>query len=465
MTAPEMFYSLILVILGATIAILISNNRRDALALLLFFFASFGLRWAFVYLNNVLDFFNQKAASDLPMEVLDQPGGIWQAIFGTQTTLGGTKFFIEALINLPGLRLFEESEVMLLITNSFIGAAAGLVTYFYLKRIFDERVATVGLLLNAIYPAAIAFSFFALRDIILYFLIGLNLLSFMWLALKRTSIMLNLFIYLSSFIAVGLLRIAFVPFEAVLPGWLIFVASLRLLNRFRDKNEKMFIAAVLAILLPSLTIGAVLLGYKAVLKQVGYAELVSPDELLVQYAQERYDRGTTAGGTEVAFGGASDELPPSLYHRVGLVGRILVQILGMILIPLPWGLVGITRILAFSDSAFVLFLMTWAWKGNGRIKKWRHDAQPKLTASVTRYPQRTMRIITFALVLAFTLGTIGYGMLVDNSGNAFRMRLTVVPFLIPSASIYVASTYAWAKGKLIILGKRATRLARAAGTA
>src|SRR5581483_4238999 len=172
---------------------------------------------------------------EFSLRMLDQPNGIWaffdNGFFGAFLTL---KFFIQAFVNIPALRLFEESIYVLNLTNGFVGAMSGLLVFFYFRRLFDIRVATIGLLLVSAYPAAVAFSFFALRDIFMYFFTLLNICSITWLYLRRDYAVLNWFLYLFSAFCDIMCRTQLILFLMVIPGWIIMLWGFGQVGKIRN---------------------------------------------------------------------------------------------------------------------------------------------------------------------------------------------------------------------------------------
>jgi hypothetical protein len=454
MSYGEMLYVLALAALGGAFAYLVCPTRRDAVNVAIFFQVSFWFRAGLVILNNNLNFFVQKYASDFSIGLMDQKGGLLAMFAGNNAfsvgNLTSLKFFLEALINLPAVRIFEDSTVMLNFTNAFIGAVTGIVVFAYSRRMFNERIATFGLLIASLYPAALNFSFFALRDIIIYFFLLTNIFSFAWVMLRRDYRLLNWFIYFASFFCCVLLRMTFTPFLAVLPGWFIFRWAWRQAMRESGYTRRIFFAMVTAAMLTVSGGAALLAGYFLVLHQVGITSLVTPDVLLQDYASQRAQRGTTGNEYSPAAGtgAASEYLPIALYNRIPWFARATVQIVGFIELPYPWQWTGVSRILALLDSVFVWIGMFWVWKLNRMLKLAWQRRGPPLPDVLKQYNLPTLHRLSIALMLAFVASWIGFGLLVSDAGNAFRMRVSVEPFLVFGATIYAARALRWLEGKL-----------------
>ncbi|HEX3674044.1 MAG TPA: hypothetical protein VHU87_07195, partial [Rhizomicrobium sp.] len=122
MTSEELFYAIFLGFIGGVMSFLVSPTRRDAVNVAIFFQISYWFRAILVALNHVMNFFVQKYASDFSISLMDQRGGLWSLFSGNNVfsvaNVTAMKFFVESLINLPAVRLFEDSEVMLNYTNA-----------------------------------------------------------------------------------------------------------------------------------------------------------------------------------------------------------------------------------------------------------------------------------------------------------------------------------------------------------
>jgi hypothetical protein len=454
MTFGELLYVLSLAALGGAFSFLASPTRRDAVNVAIFFQVSFWFRALLVILNNNLNFFVQKYASDFSIGLMDQPGGLWALFSGgkifSTANLTAMKFFVEALINLPAVRVFEDTTVMLNFTNSFMGALSGVVVFAYARRLFNERIATFGLLTASLYPAGMNFSFFALRDILIYFFLLTNIFSFAWVILRRDHRVFNWVVYGVTFLCAVLLRVTFTPFLLVVPGWFIFRAVWYGVFSVRALYQRMFLAVIAAFMI--LITGGVGLvaGYVLVLHQVGITQIVTPDVLLEDYASARAQRGTTGSEYSAALGtgAASEYLPIALYNRLPWPARASVQIVGFIELPYPWQLSSVSRILALFDSIFVWTCMWWVWRTHTMFKLAVNKRGPPLPDVLRRYPPDLLRRLSFALTLGFIASWLGFGLLVSDAGNAFRMRLSVEPFLVFGATIYAGRALRWFEEKM-----------------
>ncbi|HEY1632449.1 MAG TPA: hypothetical protein VGF56_14125 [Rhizomicrobium sp.] len=464
MTYGELLYLLALAAVGGACAYFVAPTRRDAVNVAIFFQASFWFRAIIAVFNKNLNFFVQKYASDFSIGLMDQKGGLLSMFTGhffSIANLTNMKFFLEALINLPAVRVFEDSAVMLNFTNSFVGAAAGLIVFAYTRRMFNERVATIGLLLASLYPAALNFSFFALRDVIIYFFLLLNIFSFAWIVLRKDYLALNWAIYIVSFLCATILRVTFILFILIPPGWMIlrwFIVSSRAAGHV---YRRLFFLMLSSIIITIGSLVVLIASYFVVVHQVtGATTLVAPTVLFQDYALNRASRGSvnpSEYSPALGTGANSLYLPFGVYQRLPFYMRVPLQLFAFIDIPLPWQLTAVARILAMFDSIFVIVCMYWVYrfhrmiraaairKRNGKLVRPRG---PPLPAILAQYDPVMLERLSTALILAFIGSWFGFGVLVSDSGNAFRMRISVEPFLVFGACIYAVMAMRWVENRL-----------------
>ena len=92
----------------------------------------------------------------------------------------------------------------------------------------------------------------------------------------------------------------------------------------------------------------------------------------------------------------------------------------MILIPYPWLLTKVSRIYALLDSILIIHCIFLAIKGY----KIRHIMESK------------DKHLFISLLISFIIGTTAFGMLVNNAGNAFRMRIALAPYLFTAVIFF-----------------------------
>jgi hypothetical protein len=457
MTISQFLYAVTLALLGGALTYTAGTMRRERIGLVLFFQLSFWLRAAAVFVNEQIVAFPQKFAACFPLDMINRQGGLlgfFQSFdAGNRRITDQLKFVLEAAANIPGIALFENSPVILNLTNCLVGALAGIVVFAYMRRLFGRNIAIFALLLVSFFPAAFNFSLFGLRDIFLYFLILANIASLLWLLLRPERRMLQIAIYAVSLLALGLLRSALLPLILILPAFLLGRYALRHYRTVQDRRTRIGLVAA-AILTGALVLAG---SYVVVLHHVGINGFVTPDRLFAHYVEARASRGTPFAkqynsgrgaistcrsmnhrAQNAARGVASQYIPFERYRRTPWVLREALQLVGFIVIPLPWQLDRLSRVLALFDTIFVIATMLAAWKAL------RLPAPPSVVA---RRREDMLRQFSLGLLLSFAIGWLGYGLLVTDSGNAFRLRLSVEPFLLFATSFYLAA-WPWANDRL-----------------
>ncbi len=457
MTIGQILYAITLALIGGALTYGAGTARRERIALVLFFQLSFWLRGAAVFVNEQITVFPQKFAACFPLDMINRQGGLvgfFQNFNASDRRITDQlKFVLEAAANIPGIAFFENSPVILNLTNCLVGAGAGIVVFAYMRRLFGRNIAVFALLLVSFFPAAFNFSLFGLRDIFLYFLILTNIASLIWLLLRPERRALQVAIYLVTLLALGVLRSALLPFILILPAFLLARAALRRYRTVQDRRTRIGLVAGAALAGVLVLFGS----YMVVLHHVGINGFVMPDKLFAHYVEARASRGTPFAkqynsgrgaistcrsmnhrAQNAARGVASQYMPFERYRRTPWVLREALQLVGFIVIPLPWQLDRLSRALALFDTFFVVATMFAAWKAL-RL--------PPPPAATARRREDVWRAFNLGLLLSFAIGWLGYGLLVTDSGNAFRLRLSVEPFLLFGASFYLAA-WPWANARL-----------------
>jgi hypothetical protein len=135
-------------------------------------------------------------------------------------------------------------------------------------------------------------------------------------------------------------------------------------------------------------------------------------------------------------------VPLATFNRLPFPVRVGLQLVAFIIIPLPWQLTDATRALALTDSIFVICGMWWSWRLQMMLRGAARDG-PSLPPVLAQYELATLRRLGFALLIAFVMSWFGFGVLVDDAGDAFRMRISVEPFIIFASAIYAAYAMRW----------------------
>lgn len=310
-------------------------------------------------------------------------------------------FYTQLIANIPGFHFFGASRTNLLLTNSFFTSLTGLMAFFTFHRHLNKKTAWWALLLFSLYPTAICFSIFGLRDPLLYFFMT-GYVLFFFQCIKEWQIkkgmILALFIGLILQTRPESAAFIFLP----LISWGLFkffdlCKKNKTWKGIRFSTKKFWILTSLIIIFGSIGL------YTFVLFNFGTNKLMSPVQFLELYANQRYSL------TLNTIKESSNFLPPEIHFQLPWIVRWPIQILGIIITPFPWLINNIWKLLAFFDSALIILLL-WYAKKNISLPS-------------------PNRIVAILLILTFIAGIMIMGVLICNAGNAFRLRLSLVPFL------------------------------------
>lgn len=403
-------YVTVLGLVGCAVVHLLFGKSSYAATVYVVFLVAFGIRIGLTVFNETFELIPEKYAGEFSLDVHRM---IWES--GAE---GGVdevptikrNFLLPALLNLPGFLLFGTNRWTLIFTNGFLATMAAVVGAAYLDRLSCRRAATWGLLLLAFYPAALNFSIFGLRDPIIYFLVTVYCgaaWATVWPGLRRP---LQGLIAGVALLLIMLLRIELLPILLVLPFAVVLGAAWRASGRFRTNFEKRAVRIVVALLLLAVTVPVAATLYRETLSQIGVNRFVNPVEIVEVYAEQRYLRDPEG----------SNILPEPVYRRTSPVTRFVLQTIGIVVLPYPWLITDVSRALAGLDS---LVLMACLW-----VIYYKHSS----------IPRAVNRLAVDPAMLAFWAGVLVMGLLVVNAGNALRMRMSLVPFALLSASVALA---------------------------
>jgi len=163
--------------------------------------------------------------------------------------------------------------------------------------------------------------------------------------------------------------------------------------------------------------------YKNTIANVGVHENVSPLTLIDDFSMRRFER---AAGKE---GGGSHILSTEEYQAASIQKRYLLQLTGMILVPLPWLLNSPAKFLALVDS-FILMVCIWL------TLRTVFESNRNRLGTFFKFSPHEKRTGLY-LLLSFLVGIVLMAFVVTNAGNAFRMRLALVPFILIGAAMYL----------------------------
>ena len=393
--ASTILYVCILGALTIVVSGLSSKTQRERRFIVFAAPAAYILRVVLIYLNETFYLLQPKKAGDRTLVLYE-----FAAESGLESALTDT-FFVQLLVNYPAFTLVGNVRPVHLLTNAAIGALVAVVVFFYMARIFCQRAGMVAFGLFAIYPTFLNFSIFGLRDILILFAIALFVLASLRLRLSNGSQMGQWMWILFSFCAIYSLRaeLLVVCFLCLIP-----VSSLEKVGTFlfrRPLSRRIAVYAAMLLILPLLV-----QGYRITAEEFGYRGYVAPNQLVQTYAEKRYMASTGPDG------GGSDILGPDRYATVSTPYRVALQVTGMFLIPLPHVVSEPTHVISFLVSTFVLFCLFIVLKRIWGMFK-----------SGTNIP------IPYQYALVFIVSLVLMGLIVSNSGNAFRLRMPILSLL------------------------------------
>jgi predicted membrane-bound mannosyltransferase len=316
-------------------------------------------------------------------------------------------FMVQTLFNVPGFVLAGATQNVILLTNCFFGALVAIPAYYYLRRA-GARCAMWGMMLFSFYPAAINFSLFGLRDIVIYTMVAtyvLSMLAFTMLSERRTT---DLLVAALMCILVLWQRAELIAVMLAVPGAIFAYSVWRTSRSERTRAGRIVLLITGASLVITSMVAGAGIASRVIASQLG-AESLNVATVATVYATKRMERASR----NVQNGGESNILPRAAYLKMDPVTRTLLQTGGIIILPYPWLLNSPSRLFAALDSIFLISLIVIAVK----------------------YGMRQRRSGIWAPLLAFALGVLMMGLIVSNAGNAFRMRLALVPFVFSVASL------------------------------
>lgn len=409
-------YSTLLYFLAVLIAIIFSSltikeNKKRVVYLLvpLLFFA---LKYGLILLNENYGIFGAKIAGNFTIDLYEVYREYGFEVFYARH--GMINFRPQLLANLLVFELLGSHRGNLLLTNAILTTAASMIAFFSLKKLYNFKVGWISMLLVNLYPAAINFSFFGLRDPVIYFGMILNIVSFIGLY-KTKKVAYFVYFIISLLIILPsrpeLAAIIFFPqfflVYFILKDW--YFATKKL-------SARIFMTCLYFIFFVVPSLGVVVAGYVFVVGKIG--RVVSPIELMDVNAELRYSRA------EKGKGGMSGShiLPPNIYKALPWYGRWPIQTIGIIILPFPWMITSVSKVLAFADSIFLIFLMFV-------FLRYRH------------YLNKGEYLIHFSMFLSFLIGLLVMGMIISNAGNAFRMRLTIAPYILIPTAVYIGALF------------------------
>jgi len=415
----NLLYLVALLVLGVLLSALVGPARRTVTRtnLVLFFGISFVARCLLVIFNESIHLFAPKKAGNTALDLYRSTNGLSENV----ELLFTDKFGIQTLINVPAFTFFGGDRTNLLFTNAFLGALAGILAFAYLYRYYNLKAAYWGLVLISIFPAAVNFSMFGLRDIVIYFF-AVSYIGTLIFVTKRPLLSgwgpFNLGVLGISLYALTVLRPANFAVALTMPLLFLIYYLYGELKKVRNRASQALVLVVFALSATALMLSVGSYFYDIALATMGVPTDVAPWEVADVYAEQRFARA--AGG---AYGGRSHILPPSVYNSLNPLARIPIQTVGLIVLPYPWLLTKLSRILAFFDSVFVMYCLWLLVRKRKQLKFWA----------------RSDRLLWLFLIASFAVAIMGLGLVVNNAGNGFRMRFSVAPFLLMPTAILLGN--------------------------
>jgi hypothetical protein len=413
------FFHFTILLLGTYLVtrIKIGDNKRF-FKYIGFFVFSFLLRLVLIYVNEELNFFADKLAGSRAASI-----HLHYRETGNLLIYEGN-FLLQWLINYPFFELNGATLQTILITNAYIGSIVPLFTAYYVHKIYGTKFENYVLFAFSFFLCFVNFSIFGLRDIIIMAIVSISALSIIYLfdsargsaRFYKAGAVYAFTNFLILYIRPEMIAILGLPFLLYL-----FSRVLKFIGRINEKNAR-FLAYALSIGLFLVSVYFVANTTAVYLAgNVGAGSEVSTTEIIDVYAEQRYQRQFR--GT----GGGSAIVDPSSYQNLSTGSRLTIQILGMIVIPFPWEITSTPKLLAFVDTLVVLFLLVNLFRFFFSQIKSRHDR-------LSRFFGNPFNI----LGLTFLFSILLYGFLVINFGNAFRLRMSILPYLIIPAIYFLS---------------------------
>lgn len=407
MTLDALLYASLLMLIASAAGVVLLKPR-DAVFLLLWFWAGFLARLLLIVANDTFEIFDAKQSDDIVL-------GVYESVADDGSPI--RKFGVQMLLNWPAFTLFEAKAPIHFVTNAFLGASAAFVAHAYLSPLFSQRVARVGAVVMTMAPAAVNYSIVGVRDMLLYLLVMVSALAVLHLQLRARFRAAHAATLVACMALMFIERPYLVPVMALPAVLMIVVWAWRRISDPTRGSARPLLTFSLLLAVP--VVAAVVLGgVYGRLTTVLNLQGEDPIEAIGTFAENRFARDI---GTE---GGDSHILPADVYLNTNSPVRLSVQIVGMIVVPMPWLLTNATRWFALFDSVLLVVCITFAVKG-------------------ARWPGAPTRLRTasWIFLLTYAVGIVAFGLATINAGNAFRMRMTLLPYILIPASIHLSRVF------------------------
>ena len=320
-------------------------------------------------------------------------------------------FGAQVLWNLPVWAFADADRSSLLLSNAAAGALAGSLAGLMVRSITSQRVAITVMVLFSLYLGAFNFSLFGLRDPLLALANAVVACVVLRFGFGQRGIQ-ELFAGALG-LGVGLwLRPEQFFIVVFILGLPVAAYYLGLFRRRRQRQRNLMTAILLWFPLLGICLAAVLAATLVAGKNIG-TNTFNPVQIAEENAEDRFSRHLDS-----EFGAGSNIVDHQTYQNMPTYIRIPVQITGLILLPFPWQIKNAEQLLAFADSLFLIGLLFLSFR-----------------FILKRSSIESGRWVVIALLATFLIGICGMGFVVSNAGNGFRMRISVVPFLMVAAGL------------------------------
>lgn len=344
------------------------------------------IRGLITILNLEYSFFESKEAGDYSMllyEYWQSQGFKLPTIFFSLIT---NSFSIQALLCIPGFKLFGVNLFVVCLTNNAIVSFALAISLKVLRKTGNVNLMLVTSL--ALFPSVINFSLYGLRDPIIYALI--LILYSVSISSIRGRIMLMLMCIVPLLLLRGeLFVIYFFPFLIDILLRINFIDK----RTFHFKTKKLIVLTIIILTLFPLIV------------EVGsffaFKSSLSLEEILFQKLDRRYNIAIENGGNA-----GSHIYSSAVSSNSSFLTKWIIQIAALIINPFPWTIKSISHLLAFFESIILMKLL--------------------FVASRIFWSQNKRRF----LVISYLLGITMLGVMIINFGNGFRMRFVLLPILL-----------------------------------
>ena len=371
------------------------------------FLAGYLARVVMILLNEEFYFLETKLAGNRSVELFQyyvMDGHGWSGLLGQE-------FAAQVIINIPVWLMFGASRIALLMSNAAIGALAAPIACVLLLKHFGKVPSKRVLILLSLYPGGFNFSLFGLRDPLIFLAITVMIAGAMRSWYERS--IENMVLVGFGAVATFWLRPELLYIVLTLLMFPLISAYINLVNSSLRNHRAFLSLLLLTAPLFCVGAGAAMFATRVAAGNIG-AKTLNPADIADKSAVDRFQRH------EEKLGGGSHMVSAAVYMNLPWYLRVPVQTMGLIMLPFPWQVTSMPKLMAFGDSLYLIALMVFI-----------------LANAVFSEPFRKAGIGRLLLLLLFLsiLGFIGLGFVVSNFGNGFRMRLAVTPMLFLAAAV------------------------------